>query len=268
MPHTLRSYFFLFLLILSGVISINADTVTFREGLNGITTHGGTYIRSDSPDSARYVEDTDKQLKIGQLSGTSKYMRGLLEFDLNSVSNFASINSVSLILTTANGNGITENVDNIVAFSVHAYDYNFDEASSTWNNPVGDVDVSDATAGGTFNSAEILASKDVKVAGSDAQNVAHTFVSTMLFQQAVESALNGDGFLRLLIKGTSEVEGGYHPHNFGRFHDQRVVDELYRPTLMIDYNTIPELNNIAFIFGFILLHFTLCVRRNKVLTQM
>ena len=180
--------------------SASADVIDFREGLDGITDHGATYIRSDNPSSKN---NNQNRLLAGMISA-GRVDRILLEFDLNTLVNgYDTIDGVTLSLTTLDPGGSAASTQT-ANFDIFKYDYDLNEANSTWNNPDGLVG-GDTTAGGTYDSSNRLAYfSDVKTS-DDFNTTYQSTEESSSFSAAVVSALNDDGILRLLLKGDYEV---------------------------------------------------------------
>ena len=262
----LRLLFFVVIFV-NYMSSASADVIDFREGLDGITDHGATYIRSDNPSSKN---NNQNRLLAGMISA-GRVDRILLEFDLNTLVNgYDTIDGVTLSLTTLDPGGSAASTQT-ANFDIFKYDYDLNETSSTWNNPDGLVD-GDPTAGGTYDSSNRLAYfSDVKTS-DDFNTTYQSTEESSSFSAAVVSALNDDGILRLLLKGDYEVWDTDIGKKYARFYDDTVADDsgtsgvdetTYRPTLTITYS-VPELNNIALLIGLSLIPVLLLSRRGVV----
>ncbi|MDG0994700.1 MAG: sulfatase-like hydrolase/transferase [Akkermansiaceae bacterium] len=201
---------------------LTAHAAAFQEGVSGYTHGDATYIR-DNEATTNQDADPDKELIVGLT--TTATLRGLLEFDVSSISSGDQIDSASLVLTNIGGGiGGTE------TFKLYAYDFDIVETAATWNAP--DAPGTDDVAGGTLGTLLSSASVDVTSTGDV------TFANTAAFQTAVASALAGDGFLRLILARDGEVVDGNH--HFARFAADSYGILGDRPELLISDTSDPD----------------------------
>ncbi|NQT86372.1 DNRLRE domain-containing protein, partial [bacterium] len=203
-------------------------STSFQEGVSPTVayTQDAVYIRQ-SQATTNQNSDPDRELILGFTGGAGDEMRGLLEFDVSAIPASDQIDSVSLILrtetpSTGQGGDITLNV----------YDYGFDidEATATWNAP----GAGDGVAGGTLGTLLASATFAATAGGIDV-----TFTDS-LFNAALSDALEGDGFLRLLLARSDNSGSG---NRFARFDDETVTTGGFRPELLVAHSApllIPE----------------------------
>ena len=189
---------------------------------------GATHIRSRFDDYYDYRDSNfndSQELIVGPTS--TDIIRGLIEFDVSSIPSSDKITSASLFLSTHPSSvGINDVAapGDLTDFNVYAYVYDIDATTATWNVP--DVNTNDVP-GGTSGALLSSASVDVEIAGSKI-----TFEDTAAFRDAVEDALEADGFLRLIIRGADETVG---THNFARFASEDMWALDLRPELLVSH---------------------------------
>ena len=93
--------------------------------------------------------------------------------------------------------------------------------------------------GATSGPLLAVASFDVELKG-----LRIMFGDTTAFRAAVANAINGDGFLRLIIRGDYETLG---IHNLVRFSDETVNPLVNRPELLISHMCVPPQGTIMLI---------------------
>lgn len=200
------------------------------EPLNGIGASNAVYIRSGDPTS-NFNGDSDNEVIVGPT--TTDVLRGLLEFDLSSIPATDQIDSVSLGLKTLTA---TPGIGGTNTFNVHAYDHDFDETTATWNAP-GQGDTNPGGSLGTLLSSVTF--------DTTAQGLIVTFGDSPEFRDAVEAALTGDGFLRLMLTNADETVG---VHNFARFMDGTPFTSDNRlPELLVEHRAVPEPTSLALV---------------------
>ena len=214
--------------ILEGKV-LPAGTTTFQEGVSPAPayTHDATYIRSNSVTTNYNSAD---QIIVGTTaSGSPDVLRSLLEFDVSAIPASDQIDAVSLVLTTYSTGGLDQGgTSGNPTFNAHAYGFDIDETTATWNAP--DAGASDAP-GGTLGTLLTSASFDVTATGQ-----AITFGDTAAFRTAVANALAGDGFLRLIVAKNDESTVG--THEFARFAADSFATAGDRPELLVTHSTI------------------------------
>ncbi len=126
-------------------------------------------------------------------SGSGERLHGLVRFNTSTITipvGFAiDVTSATLKTVNANSSGGGSNL----TIEVYDYAYGFGETTATWNNPAGDG--SDSTAGGTTG---LLLSTLSNV--NNAANGTNSFSSSANFISIVETAINGDDTVNLLLK--------------------------------------------------------------------
>jgi hypothetical protein len=208
---------------ISSSITISTPTI-FQAGISPDAGYGhdATYIRSN--DVTFNFNDTGQLIIGATAGGAPDVLRGFLEFDLRILPAGTSISRVMLELTTFSTAGIN-NVGSAGAtssFNLHAYALDLDETTATWSTP--DAAASDVPGG---SSGDLLCSASFDVEGTG-QTIA--FNDSPAFRAAVESALAGDGMLRLVLRGADETTG---IHQFARFHDETAASLAQRPKLSV-----------------------------------
>lgn len=195
--------------------AVIGEASDFQEGVSpsGAYVTGATYIRSIGFADDNLNDDTDGggEMILGR---STSDMHLLLEFDLSSFS--GNPGSVELNLTRGGSNG-----GNPFTASLFEYNFDFDEATTTWNNP----GTGDATPGGTPGNLLGTLGMDP----NDPSGTRYTFANTPAFSAAVSRALAaGDSTLRLLI--TSDAANG----EFIRFrNDEYTGGNAQRPELSV-----------------------------------
>jgi len=194
-----------------------------------------TYIRSG--DGNGNFND-NSQIIVGPTTGD--IIRGLIEFDVSSIPSSDKITSASFFLTTLSSSTGINDVGapgDYTTFNVYSYAFDINESTATWNSP--DANASDV-AGGTSGALLSSASLDVEKKGLRA-----SFNNTAAFRSAVEDALDGDGILRMIIRGADETVG---VHNFARFYDETTTSTEYPPQLIIIHETVPLKGTVILIY--------------------
>jgi len=208
-----------------GLIGSTTSSTSFQEGASPTVayTHDAVYIRQTQAD-VNQNGDGDQEMIVG-FTHNADEMRALLEFDISAIPATDTIDSVSLILRTESPQG---GQGGDITINVYQYGFDIDEATATWNAP----GAGDPTPGGTLGALLGSSSFDPTAQGVD---VAFT---DALFNAAVEDALNGDGYLRLLLARSDNSGSG---NRFARFDDETVSTLGFRPELIISHAApIPE----------------------------
>jgi hypothetical protein len=107
---------------------------------------------------------------------------------------------------------------------------------TTWNVP--DANANDGS-GGTSGTLLTTASFDVEGNGMRV-----LFDDTSAFRAAVAAAADGDGFLRLIVRGADETVG---VHNFARFSDE-TVSLINRPELLVTHQYVPRQGTVIVVY--------------------
>ncbi|MDA3925035.1 MAG: DNRLRE domain-containing protein [Kiritimatiellae bacterium] len=197
-------------------------------------TVDATYIRSGY---ANVNNNDSSQIIVGPTTGD--IIRGLIEFDVSAIPSSDQINSASLFLTTHSSlTGINDvgALGDLTAFNVYAYGFDIDETTATWNVP--DANANDGS-GGTSGTLLTTASFDVEGNGMRV-----LFDDTSAFRAAVAAAADGDGFLRLIVRGADETVG---VHNFARFSDE-TVSLINRPELLVTHQYVPRQGTVIVVY--------------------
>lgn len=209
-------------------------TTRFQEGVSptGAYTHDAVYIRESQPNT-NMNGDADQEIIVG-FTNDNNELRGLLEFDISAIPVSDLIDSASLVLRTESPVG---GLGGTITIDVYEYDFDMDEAVSTWNDPDGDGNdaTGDTTPGGTLGS--LLTSATFN---ANTQNLDITFIDSAAFRMAVSDALADDGIIRLML--TRSDDSGSGQHRFARFDDETVASAGFRPELLISHRSfaIPE----------------------------
>jgi len=216
-------------------------TISCQEGVSPSEAYvaDNTYIRSGSHADSPKDDDPQDEVIVG-FSGTE--MRPMFEFELTQIETIAAgspftIDSVQLVLTSRGENQGTTTLN----LDLHEYDFAFDEADATWNDPDGDgsAGTGDTTAGGTLGTT--LSSLAVANPSAVLLGDTLTFADSAAFQTAVENALAaGDNTLRLLLKGDA-TSGA----KFIRIYDETFATAGLRPELLVEFTVIPEPATLA-----------------------
>jgi hypothetical protein len=195
----------------------SAVSYSFQEGVapTGAYTQDAVYIRESVP-TTNQNGDPDQELIVGFTGGLE--LRGLLEFDVSSITAGPDILSSTLTLHTGGG------LSSSIRIDIYQYDHDFDETTSTWSSP----GTGDLTAGGTKGSLLSSAVFDPSLSISPGTLV--TFPSTSAFRSSIASALAGDGFLRLLVARSDSSGSG---NRFARFRDETITPAANRPALTV-----------------------------------
>jgi len=205
------------------IVAAIATTNSFQEGISPTQAyaHEAVYIRS-AETNANFNGDADREVIAGPTNGD--LLRGLFEFDVGSIPASDQVHSVTLVLTTLSSNPGINSVGGpgaLTTFNLHAYEFDIDETTATWNAP----GTGDSTAGGTSGTLLSSVAFDVELTG---QTI--TFGDTPAFRAAVSDALASDGFVRLILRGNDETVGA---HNFARLSDETVTPTANRPELRV-----------------------------------
>jgi len=196
---------------------------------------GDVFVRSAAAE--RDSNFNNHELLVGRVGGND-WCRGLLEFDLSSIPDTATIRSASLDLfidTLDSGPSVAK--DNTL--TVRQLTQDFTE-SATYNKYDGSSDW--ATAGGDFDSTN-LSSLDF----SDAEDTSphevspgqqFSFPSSAAFASAVQSNL-ADNVIGLIVQ-IPGLEGSYNQRNLFRFGSSENNNASHRPVLTVRYSWIPR----------------------------
>ena len=196
----------------------------FQEGVSPDVSYtaGAVTIRSDIPDANQNGSDN---VLVGVYQNTK--LHGLLEFDLSDIAGAVSVNYAGLIMTTDTVNPGADNGDNIIRIQVYSYTNDFDETTSTWNNP----GIGDSTSGGTFGVKLTDATFDNTALGLSVE-----FLGSLEFRTAVSDALAGDRILRLILKRDGEP----YAEDYARFVAESSGTAANRPQLIVRYTPPPR----------------------------
>lgn len=226
------------------LLSIGALTTSISAATLSTSVTQDTYIRNDGTPNSNNNGDTDNELLFGSNGGTDN-LRSLLGFDVSGITDQVNsigggdysnltINSVTLTLYERRGFART------IIVNVNAYGFDFNEATSTWNNPTGDG--SDTTTGGTLGT--LLGSQSVTWdSTADNEQVSITLGGSS-FASAIQNA-ETTGTLNVLLN-TSTLTNP----NFISFTSDRSGNTARHATLDIDYTVtaVPEPSSAA-LFG-------------------
>jgi hypothetical protein len=223
-----------------------ADSITFRQDLpvSPVYNTGGVTIRNDRADSNENGLPQPEQIIVGSngtlANGSSRILRGLLEFDLSALESAVGgspyvINSVSLTVNAFIA-ASSQNTTSSVTYDLDLLGNNldFDEAAVTYNNAPN-------TPGGTVGT--ILSSVTYQPNNS-ADLGKKTFGDAVGFRSAVQDALNTDpkNTIRFMLKAHTDDLGAT---NFTRFDSDEAANISNHPALTINYTVITPLPGAA-----------------------
>lgn len=198
-----------------------------------------TYVRTDQPNN---TFGNVTEFFVGQLTSTQA-MHALLSFDLSSVPEDATINSVSLVLRQSSEDAGSNTT---ITLTLHAVTQTFVASQATWNNAASGTPWT--TAGGTFDST-VLSSTNVRVRPSQTPVIAlpvdQTWASSASFVTAVQGAADGSNSIGFLLKDANETNTG---RELIKFFSK---EGSFAPQLNIDYTVaaIPEPSTAAALAG-------------------
>ncbi len=200
-----------------------AAVVTFQQ--SATYNSGGVTIRNDMTSTNL---NGNSQIIVGNTAAI--ILRGLFEFDLTAIETAAAgnaftIDSVSLVLTTANatGNGTVARDFTLYSLGTNS---DFDEATVAW-------DTAPSVVGGTIGTL-LTTSNFVPTTA----NTVRTFGTTTAFTTAVSGALasDPDNTVRFLLKANDEA-GAF----LTRFYTDEDATVANRPALVVNYTVlVPE----------------------------
>ena len=204
----------------------NALTTSFQEDVSPTAayTQDAVYIRENQA-TTNQNGDPDFELIVGYTTDNTE-LRGLLEFDIRDIHADDQVDAASLVLHT--GGGLSASI----TINVYEYDHDFDETTATWNSP-GTGDSNGGTLGTLLTSATFNPTVSAFI----------TFSDTPAFQNAVEDALAGDGFLRLIIARSDNSGSG---NRFARFRDEAHGTDAQHPQLQITHT--PPASAVSYSF--------------------
>lgn len=226
-----------------GAVSTQATVLNFQEGVSPDGTYAmdATGIRQGSGGSQVNTNYNGSDLLlIGRLNNLPSELNGLMEFNLSAITAAAAgnpivVNSVQLKLTTATQAGVMR-AGETFTLDVHAYGFDIDETTATWNNP----GAGDATPGGAFGDLLGQITFDPIVDTDTVQTIG----STAAFVTAVEAALaspSKDLGLYLLSQNTLDLPVGPGGANqFARIIAESDANAAARPQLIVDFTVVPE----------------------------
>lgn len=235
------------LLPLLGVSASSAATLT----LNAIAD---TYVREDN--TATVAGATATELLVGQLSATQAF-HGLMTFDLGTVPDNVTIDSVSLVLRQQTED--TSSSVTTLTINLHLVTESFVNSQTSWANR--ETGVAWTTAGGTFDST-VLSSVSLTTRPSQVSQtlpIDATWGSTASLVGALQSAANANSAsISFLLKDANEDDAGRQLIRFAS------GEGSFTPELIINYTSaIPEPSSAALLFGGIALAATARRRRTR-----
>jgi hypothetical protein len=218
------------LVIILALLATTASAITssFQEDVSPTAayTQDAVYIRENQA-TTNQNNDPDFELLVGYTNDDTE-LRALLEFDIRDIHADDQIDAASLVLHT--GGGLSASI----TINVYEYDHDFDETTSTWNAP----GTGDGSAGGTLGT--LLTSATFNPTVTDFI----TFPDTTAFQTAIEDALAGDGFLRLIIARSDSSGAG--TQRFARFRDEAHGTDAQHPQLQITHSAPASATSYSF----------------------
>ena len=201
--------------------------VNFQEGVSPLPGYeaDAVLIRGDQAGANHNNRD---QIIVGS-NNTSGPLRGLLEFDVSAIAamvpggqTLSSIDDVRLVLNTHSQDGVGSSI----SIDVLVFGEDFDETTVTWDS---------VTPAGGDTGATLLSSATFNPTTNGLDVV---FGSSPEFEQAVLSALEGDGMLRLLLLRSGGDSANFG-QNFARFNDNEDSDLGDRPELIVTFSKAP-----------------------------
>jgi hypothetical protein len=203
-----------------------ADTIS-------LPVEDDTHIRAGAISGDILYELSSQQLIVGGV-GSGQTGRALLRFDLTPLSIQGNINVTNVQLVGQNeANGSATG-------NYNAYEYEFASTLSqaTWDDPDGDGSsgTGDTTPGGTYSNLVASVSNH-----SSSANVIASFSSQASFETLLETAMQGNNIVYLLVKRTSEPNS----NAFNRFRDHTYASGVF--TLNIDYEILPPAGTVIII---------------------
>lgn len=240
------------ILIFVGTLSAtSADTLILRDNLNSYTGQTDTGIRSDQATGT----PTGATTPVGYTAGAVK-LSDLFSFNLSTLPTGATINSISLTLTTASADAST---DNNVTLGLYATTKTFVISQATWN--LASTGNSWTTPGGDYSSSTLLSSLTTDPTTALA-GTALSFSSSSAFVSTAQAALDGGTALQFLLTVDPSTLTPGARAIFQLATDNYTGTATYLPTLTIDYTAVPEPTSLT-LAGFLFLGIAWRVRTKR-----
>ncbi|MGB0993136.1 MAG: DNRLRE domain-containing protein [Akkermansiaceae bacterium] len=210
------------------------------------------YVRSDG--NANGDDDTHNninELIVGRVLA-NEWIRPIMQFDLSSIPDGATINSVTLTMyigsldtgtAGASTNSLGADGLQLVQMSTDAdfankFTWNDQSWGANGANGGGD-DVPWTTPGGDFNSTVLSSiANNVIPIKTVSSGDSFTLASSSDFVNAISSNL-GDDTVQLMLR-TPGIESGFNERKLIRFASSEFSNTAFRPSLTIDYTAVPE----------------------------
>ncbi|MEM6459626.1 MAG: PEP-CTERM sorting domain-containing protein [Planctomycetota bacterium] len=204
-----------------------ASPVSFTTGVTPGST--GNWIREDSTGSDTSGSTILFVGGLGNGSGSPSATRALLSYDLSTLPDFAEVTAVSLVLTveandasSVSNPGETMSLQELTTTPTTSSNWATSDGSTAWTTPGGDFLP-------TVLSTSNAGNPDTAATGDQ-----FTFGSTSDFIDAVQSAVDGDGVLDLIVTAPG-LEGDA---TRGLFRFNNGFASASNPTLTVTF--IPE----------------------------
>lgn len=223
------------ILIFAGASPVtHADTIILRDNWNGYAGQTDAGIRSDQSTGT----PTGPTTPVGYTAAGVK-LSNLLSFSLSSLPTGATLNSITLTLTTASADPST---DNSVTLNLYATTKPFVVNQATWN--FASTGNSWTTPGGDYNASTLLSTLTTDPTATTA-GTALLFSSSSSFVNAAQSAYDGGTALQFLLTMDPASLTPSARAIFQLATDNYTGTATYLPTLTIDYTVIPEPASLA-----------------------
>jgi len=214
------------------VTEANAAVITLQDGVSPTSGYSGessTFIRSDNP-TTNYNAYLDSTIITGNTASGAD-IRGLFSFDLSVLPSGATINSVTFILTAVSNDSTSgasplqlDILPLATAFTAGGATWNTYNGTNAWTTPGGDYSSSPLST--------VMLTPNAIVAGNTA-----TFASTTSFVSFVQGAYNSSTLAQFILKLDNETGTTRDIFFFG---GDAAPNSSYRPSLTINYTTVPE----------------------------
>lgn len=223
------------ILILAGASPVTqADTIILRDNWNGYAGQTDAGIRSDQSTGT----PTGPTTPVGYTAAGVK-LSNLLSFSLSSLPTGATLNSITLTLTTASADPST---DNSVTLNLYATTKPFVVNQATWN--FASTGNAWTTPGGDYNASTLLSTLTTDPTATTA-GTALLFSNSASFLSAAQSAYDGGTALQFLLTMDPASLTPSARAIFQLATDNYTGTATYLPTLTIDYTVVPEPASLA-----------------------
>jgi len=195
---------------------------------------GDVFVRNGGEADNNY---NNHELQVGRV-GNNDWCRGLMQFDLSSIPDTATIvgATLDLFVDSKDGDSITAitrdlTVQHLTNDFTEAATYNTYDGSSNWATPGGDFD---STILSSFEFSEADGTSPDAVSTGDQ----FTFTSSPAFASAVQSNLEDD-LIGLIVRLPDLEVNSSTPYLF-RFASSENSNASHRPVLTVRYSWIPR----------------------------